>query len=131
MTGYVQKSRSGGRFATGNADGGLAEITRVDVPALGELWGSELAPLWLQTEAQDTPVAEAALTPVPLPTLDNGSHLSYAFQWFIFSTIAVVGYPLILRRNARAGDATEDDDHGGGGSGPPIATGGRGRGGIQ
>jgi hypothetical protein len=34
-------------------------------------------------------------------------------QWFIFSTIAVVGYPLILRRNARERQeeaAREDED---------------------
>ena len=39
--------------------------------------------------------------PVPAPTLDEGPHLSYAVQWFIFTTVAVVGYPLILRRRAR------------------------------
>ena len=42
----------------------------------------------------DVPVA---LDP---PELDSGPHFSYAVQWFIFSTIAIVGYPLILRRNA-------------------------------
>jgi surfeit locus 1 family protein len=132
VTGYVQKSRSGGRFATGNGDGGLPEITRVDVPALGEQWGSEPAPLWLQMAAQGEPAAEATLTPVPLPTLDNGPHLSYAFQWFIFSTIAVIGYPLILRRNARAGEQDdENEDEEEGGSGVPIATAVRGRGGIH
>jgi surfeit locus 1 family protein len=39
-----------------------------------------------------------ALHPVPLPELADGPHLSYAVQWFIFSTIALVGYPLVLRR---------------------------------
>ena len=40
----------------------------------------------------------AALSPLPPPELTERNHLSYAVQWFIFSTIAVVGYPLILRR---------------------------------
>ena len=31
---------------------------------------------------------------VPLPTLTGGPHLSYAVQWFLFATIAVVG-PLV------------------------------------
>jgi cytochrome oxidase assembly protein ShyY1 len=35
---------------------------------------------------------------VPPPELDEGPHLSYAVQWFIFSAIAIVGYPLVLRR---------------------------------
>ena len=41
---------------------------------------------------------QGTLVPVPPPELDEGPHLSYAVQWFIFSTIAVVGYPLVLRR---------------------------------
>ena len=35
-----------------------------------------------------------ALTPVPVPDLgDEGPHLSYAVQWFLFATIAAVGLP--------------------------------------
>lgn len=40
----------------------------------------------------------ASIVPVAPPELGEGPHLSYAVQWFIFSTIGVVGYPLILRR---------------------------------
>jgi len=35
--------------------------------------------------------APADLTPVPLPELTNGPHLSYAVQWFSFAAIAIVG----------------------------------------
>lgn len=35
---------------------------------------------------------------LPDPEFDQGPHLSYAVQWFIFSAIAAVGYPLILSR---------------------------------
>lgn len=34
------------------------------------------------------------------PTFDTGNHLSYAVQWFIFGTIAAVGYFLIFWRKA-------------------------------
>ena len=33
----------------------------------------------------------AGLRPVPIPTLDDGPHLSYAIQWFSFALIAVGG----------------------------------------
>lgn len=36
-----------------------------------------------------------------LPALDEGSHLSYAIQWFLFATVTLVGYPLLLRRSVR------------------------------
>ena len=48
-------------------------------------------------DALDDPRAVAIL-PVAPPELGEGPHLSYAVQWFIFSLIALVGYPLILRR---------------------------------
>lgn len=35
---------------------------------------------------------------IPLPTLDNGPHLSYAIQWFSFATIALVGGAMWLVR---------------------------------
>jgi surfeit locus 1 family protein len=35
---------------------------------------------------------------VPVPPLDEGSHQSYAFQWFSFAAISIVGTILFLRR---------------------------------
>jgi cytochrome oxidase assembly protein ShyY1 len=110
VTGYAQDSRGGGRFATGT-EGGWPEISRVDLGELAERWRvDDLLPIWLQLEAQDPPAGTAALTPVPLPSTDEGPHLSYAVQWFLFSAIAVVGYPLVLRRHARTSDDDTDDD---------------------
>ena len=60
-------------------------------------WGATLLPFWVHA----SPAQGALLTAVEDPTLNEGPHLSYAIQWFTFSTIAVIGYPLILRRNAR------------------------------
>lgn len=54
------------------------------------------------------------IAPVPPPDLSEGPHLSYAVQWFIFSTIAAVGYPLalarIVRRRGKEVDDTPDLD---------------------
>jgi cytochrome oxidase assembly protein ShyY1 len=62
----------------------------------------------------------AAIVPVAPPELGEGPHLSYAVQWFIFATIGLVGYPLILRRvvQRRGKEAGEGD---GGGGGPDRA----------
>jgi surfeit locus 1 family protein len=50
---------------------------------------------------QMSPAPQAPLFAVAPPDLGEGPHLGYAVQWFIFATIAVVGYPIILRRVAR------------------------------
>lgn len=41
---------------------------------------------------------EDGLEAVPLPSLDDGPHLSYAVQWFLFAGVVAVGYPIVLRR---------------------------------
>ena len=35
---------------------------------------------------------------VPVPPLDEGSHQSYAFQWFSFAAVSIIGMVLYLRR---------------------------------
>ena len=48
---------------------------------------------------------------MPPPDLSEGPHLAYSVQWFIFSAIAVIGYPLVLLRvAARQGKEVDDGD---------------------
>ena len=61
----------------------------------------DLLPGYVQLESQDPALTTADPTPVPREPLGEGPHLNYAVQWFIFTTVALVGYPLILRRRAR------------------------------
>ena len=108
LVGTVQKSRNG-VFATSTGSSGVIEISQVDVALLGERWGVALQPYWVHAATAQGKLLEA----VADPSLNDGPHLGYAAQWFIFATIAIVGYPLILRRNARArrdGIGQPDDD---------------------
>jgi cytochrome oxidase assembly protein ShyY1 len=47
---------------------------------------------------EQRPAPAAAPRPVPPPELSEGPHLAYAFQWFAFALIAVIGWVLLLRR---------------------------------
>jgi surfeit locus 1 family protein len=102
VVGLVQESREGGRFAR-DRGGQLPEVSRLDLGALAERWGVELAPFWLHLVDQQPAAAGGVLRPVPPPDVDAGPHLGYAVQWFIFGAIAVIGYPLVLRRTGGAG----------------------------
>ncbi|MBL0888063.1 SURF1 family cytochrome oxidase biogenesis protein [Myceligenerans indicum] len=53
----------------------------------------------LRTESPRPATAPAAL---PEPSTDPGSHLSYAFQWAVFSVGAIAGYVLLWRRERGA-----------------------------
>ena len=52
---------------------------------------------------QDTAAAEGVSHPVRVepPRLSEGSHRSYAFQWFAFALITVIGTSAVLRREMR------------------------------
>lgn len=71
-----------------------ATRTAVDRLATG---GRPVLPVVVQAVTADAP----GVTPVPPPELDEGPHLGYALQWFLFATVGIVGYPFFLRRRAR------------------------------
>jgi len=47
-----------------------------------------------------TPPQADGLTPLPLPDLSEGPHLSYALQWILFALVAVGGFVVLIRREA-------------------------------
>ncbi len=50
---------------------------------------------------QITPHTEQFPTVIPLPSLDEGPHFGYAMQWFMFSILAMIIWPLFVRKAAR------------------------------
>lgn len=94
--------------ASGTSRGGHRdEVERVDAADLSARWGTPLPPVHLDAEPLgDLPYA------LPAPDLGEGPHLSYAVQWFVFTTIGLVGYPLVLVRLARREPEPEDGDLG-------------------
>jgi len=95
ITGRVFDTLGGGRIGSGTAD--YAEVSRIDLAVVSDAIGLDVADLWVQLESQ-VPASGDLPVPVPPPTLNDGPHLSYAFQWFFFSAAAVVVYVMILRR---------------------------------
>ena len=114
VEGLVQETQTKGLIGATDPSGvRLTDVARVDIDRLQQQTPYHLYPVWLQLTSSSPAQAGREPEVLPPPTLDEGPHLSYAVQWFIFSTIAVVGYPLILRRSARnrelaAGDETDD-----------------------
>ena len=79
------------------AQGVLTEMARPDLARLAQQIDAPLLPAYIQLQTQSPPPGDLPIPVLP-PDLSEGSHLAYAVQWFIFATIAAVGYPLILRR---------------------------------
>lgn len=83
----------------GAVDTGEGRAPRLDVDAVSERLNLDrpLAPVWLQLE---DPSAVGPPQPVPLPAIDEGSHFSYAMQWFTFAALSTLIYGLFLRKRA-------------------------------
>jgi cytochrome oxidase assembly protein ShyY1 len=111
IEGSLQSSPTSGRFGEERSkDGFVPAISQVDTARLTERWGVSVLPVWLRLEqGLGAPTAEGPLYPVPPPPLSKGPHLSYAVQWFIFTAIALIGYPVILRRQAYGRDRSVDE----------------------
>jgi surfeit locus 1 family protein len=99
VTGVLRKTEVRGTFGpTDPATGTLTRISRVDVARLQQQTDVTLYPMWIQLTGQDPEVT--APIPQPLPTLSEGPHLGYAVQWFLFTAVVIVGYPILLWRTA-------------------------------
>jgi cytochrome oxidase assembly protein ShyY1 len=104
VTGRVRPTQHKGRFfsPTDPPEGRLSQLYRVDVPRIGQQVPYPLVPAYLELLATDPAPAAGQPELVPPPVLDEGPHLSYAGQWFLFSVCAVVGWVLVVRRSARS-----------------------------
>jgi cytochrome oxidase assembly protein ShyY1 len=112
IEGYVEPAQTRGSFGpTDPPRGRLSELSRVDVARFAKQYRGDLAPgFFVQLSAQQPASPAALLQPVPRPAPDEGPHRSYAWQWAIFTAIAIVGYPLALRRQARSADDQGGED---------------------
>jgi surfeit locus 1 family protein len=90
VTGYIKLSQTAGNAET------VAEIQpqwyRVDVAAIGSQLPYELLPVFLHEAPPPEGNAQLPFRSELDADLSEGNHFSYVIQWFIFATIAGVGY---------------------------------------
>jgi surfeit locus 1 family protein len=75
-------------------------LRRLDREALIKALPYPVAPVYLVASAPDSskPPTQRVVR-LGIPVLDEGPHLGYAFQWFSFATIAIVGAVLVAHRS--------------------------------
>ena len=94
----------------GAADGGdrITFLSTVDVDRLQPQVGVTLLPVSILLREQQPPPHDLPLPGVP-PEQSEGPHQSYAWQWFSFTAIGLIGYPLLLRRSLAASRGRRND----------------------
>ena len=106
LAGILRSGIDGGRVA-----GSGTEISRPDAALAARTIGVDPTlgdDVYLELSSQTPNQGSGFPRPVPAPDLGEGSHRSYAFQWFTFAALGVLGYGLALRRIHR-GDETRGD----------------------
>ncbi len=81
---------------------GSRVISRVDLDLLANHMPYDLWPVYgLSLDGSELP------EPVQLPELTEGTHRSYAIQWFAFAAISIIGYAALLRSSVRKPAGTD------------------------
>lgn len=88
----------------GAPDGQVQAINTAQVLAAGPEgadWADGLTYDAYGALASETPAPQEAVRPLPVPDTDPRSHLSYAFQWWVFALGGVGGFILLVLRERR------------------------------
>ncbi len=102
VTGFLLPAEGGDDLVIDrDASGRILTVRHADPAALEGEVPYELWPLALQLQDQSPAQSGDLPAVVPPPELSEGPHFSYAVQWFIFATIALVGYVVLVRREVR------------------------------
>jgi cytochrome oxidase assembly protein ShyY1 len=105
MLGRVRTTQTRGSIGPRDApEGKLETMARVDVARIDQQTETTLAPIYLEATQLNPPI-DADVRTLIAPAADNGPHLGYAGQWFMFFLVGAIGYPLVLRRQAHKGEA--------------------------
>lgn len=110
LRGWLRVTQEPEGIQSTTADLGGDSFARVDIGRIESARGEEFVPVYLQLGAQSPQSASGLLSYYPLPERSEGPHFSYAVQWGVFTLIALLGYPLVLRRVARGGSKDRKDD---------------------
>lgn len=106
VTGFVERSEHAqGLEVADPAEGHLSTLSFVDLERLQKQVPYRLHPAWVQLRDQQPPQPDALPVAVKLAPLDEGPHLNYAGQWFIFAALTCVVFPMSMRRAARSREA--------------------------
>jgi surfeit locus 1 family protein len=101
VEGIVRYPLSGSNLAnTDGTTGKLGIVARVDLERLNLQIDGDLATFYVELKSL-APSGISQPIPPGIPEVSEGSHLSYAVQWFSFALVSTIGYAALIRSTAR------------------------------
>jgi cytochrome oxidase assembly protein ShyY1 len=77
------------------------QLASIDLGAYSSELGYQLLTGAYGQLASETPAAEQMPVAFPMPSVEEGTHLSYSLQWFAFGILMFVGFGYAARQQAR------------------------------
>lgn len=74
-------------------------LKRVDLQRLDDDLSGDVLPVYLRITPSPQSDGSTLPDPQPVERLEEGPHLGYAIQWFVFAVIAIVGWIVLFRRD--------------------------------
>ena len=114
VTGTVKLPYSSDQAATRvEKVGSYRSVRALNPSVLTKALGVQLAGGYVAV-TDESPAPPTAIERIPQPTLDEGPHLSYAVQWWLFAALTLGGFAYMVRREAitrlLAEEELEDDE---------------------
>jgi surfeit locus 1 family protein len=97
FTGYVEAFDTSGLPDSVRRNG----IRRMDYEAIARTLPYPIRQFYLVVTSPPTVESSSPIARIGMPKLDDGPHTSYAFQWFAFGTIALIGGGIVAARSMR------------------------------
>jgi len=100
----IARLRTGERSIPGqSASANL--VPTIELGALAERWGAPVYTNFYGELMSESPAAPAG-APLAKPSLSEGNHLSYAFQWMAFAILGIIALLWAVRRERRIRSGT-------------------------
>lgn len=77
------------------------QLPSIDLAAMEQIVGYDLQTGFFLLLDTESPSSAVAPLPGLRPVLDEGPHLSYTLQWFVFALLAIIAFVALLRQEAR------------------------------
>jgi surfeit locus 1 family protein len=86
----------------------LIAWNNINMDRLAEQSGFHFLPVYV-VQQPDPGNSNLPFRALPVPDLSEGPHMSYAIQWFSFTAILAIGYPIFVDRRAHAQQNNQQD----------------------
>jgi len=102
LKGYLRTSQTRTLLgAVDSTDPATTEFHRLDLELLSQRMDQPTLPMYVQLMEQTPALDSPWPAPTQLPELTEGSHFSYAMQWWFFSLVSLTGWIVVSRRALR------------------------------